>query len=175
MHYTRFKRHGGPLMTKTAPEGAGMAFLFSAISNVTKGCVNWPYSTSGDGYGQTYYQGKVVQTHRLICRLVHGEPPTESHQAAHRCGNASCVNPAHIRWRTPAQNIAEKEKHGTKLIGVATTSAKLSDSAVKEILALRGQITQKQIANLYGVSSHAIYCIFKNKSWVHIPRPTVCD
>jgi hypothetical protein len=119
MHYTRFKRHGDPLFTKTAPEGEGLKLLFSLIGHKGAGCIIWPFSRTPQGYGQTFYCGEVMGSHRVMCVLEHGEPPTPEHQAAHSCGNGrgGCINPDHLRWATPKENIAEKfDVHGWALL-----------------------------------------------------------
>lgn len=170
MHYTRYKRHGDPLVTKTAAEGDGLSFLMARLSYSGRDCVEWPYSKSGLGYGQTFYQGQVRQTHRLMCFLAHGEPPTPKHHAAHRCGNYACINPRHIRWRTPRQNIAEKKRHGREAFGEARPSAKLNDSKVREIIALEGQVPCARVAAKFAVASPTIKAIWDNKTWRHIPR-----
>lgn len=44
---------------------------------------------------------------RLICAIVHGPPPPGRNQASHLCHNVPqiCVNPAHIIWEAPADNL----------------------------------------------------------------------
>ena len=44
----------------------------------------------------------------MLLELVWGPPPTRKHQACHvGCDRHACLNPAHGRWGTPAQNRAE--------------------------------------------------------------------
>jgi len=115
MHYTRLQRHGDPLFTKTAPEGAGLEVLHSLIGHEGDTCVTWPYSRNPQGYGQTFYCGEVMGAHRVMTILKYGPPPTNAHQAAHSCGNGrlGCVNPVHLRWATAQENIIDKFKlHG---------------------------------------------------------------
>lgn len=170
MHFARFRRHGDPLFTKTAPEGAGLEFLLAHVDHMGSDCVEWPYSKSGGGYGQTYYNGNVQQTHRLMCKLAHGEPPKSDLQAAHRCGNHGCINPRHLRWRTCKQNIDEKKDHGREALGEARSSAKLKEFEVVEIIKLNGVVPATHLAKKYGVNPVTIRAIQTGKTWVHIPR-----
>lgn len=115
MHYTRRHRHGDPLFTKTAPEGAGLDFLHSLVKHSGEECVAWPYSRNPQGYGQTYYRAEVMGAHRVMCMLEYGGPPSDKHQAAHSCGKGhlGCVNPRHLRWATAQENIKDKfDLHG---------------------------------------------------------------
>lgn len=182
MHRARLRRHGDPLVTKTAPEGEGLELLRRLCASAPEQCVEWPYSRNRYGYGQTYYEGRVVAAHRLVCIMAHGEPPTETHQAAHRCGYASCVNPRHVRWLTPVENIAEKKLHGREPIGAARKSAKLTDEKVREILSLKGKMPRSRVAERFGVADPTIKSIWANLTWRHIQRmpppranSTVCD
>lgn len=49
----------------------------------------------------------VVHVARIICELVHGEPPTSAHEAGHTCPKgerAGCISPFHLQWMTRAEN-----------------------------------------------------------------------
>lgn len=50
---------------------------------------------------------------------------------------------------------------------------KLSDSAVSRILKLKGVLSQKEIAEMFGVKRSTIAMVHANRSWRHIPRHTV--
>jgi len=118
-HFARLRRYGDPLFTKTAPEGEGLQFLNSLFDHQGEECVTWPFSRTPQGYGQTFFCAEVMGAHRVMCILKHGEPPTPDHQAAHSCGKGrdGCVNPKHLRWATPKENIADKfGPHGWRLL-----------------------------------------------------------
>lgn len=51
--------------------------------------------------------------HRLVCLAWHGLPPFEGAHAAHDNGKRSENRESNIYWATPAQNMADKKRHGT--------------------------------------------------------------
>ena len=78
-------------------------------------CLLWPYGKNSSGYGQTSIEsgGKLVTASRIMCMLAHGEPEHHMLDAAHSCGNRPCVNPNHLRWATPEQNMQDTRLHKT--------------------------------------------------------------
>ena len=68
------------------------------------GCWLWTRSTSPDGYGWASLDDRTHQAHRLVYRLVIGEPPEGTH-LDHLCRVRHCVNPAHLEPVTPGENL----------------------------------------------------------------------
>lgn len=76
-------------------------------SNITEGdggCWLWTRSKSPDGYGWASLKNKTYQAHRLVYRLVIGEPP-EGTVLDHLCRVRHCVNPAHLECVSPIENL----------------------------------------------------------------------
>jgi hypothetical protein len=96
---------------------------------------------------------------------VNGEPPSPQHHAAHNCGNASCVNPYHIRWATPSENQADRVEHGTSNRGERNGQTALTEDQVREIRALDRVISDDEISMRYGVSKSSILNILHGKTW----------
>src|SRR5690606_10732407 len=107
------------------------------------------------GYGQVFFDGKMHIASRYVCAQVHGEPPTPKHEAAHSCGNGSlgCITPSHLSWKTSAENTADQVLHGTLPRGERNGQSKLTDDDVRQILALKGRKSHRDIADSFGIST----------------------
>ena len=66
-------------------------------------CWLWIGSMSKNGYGHFFAKGKTLAAHRIAYTLANGPIP-EGLQIDHTCHVRHCVNPAHLRLATPAQN-----------------------------------------------------------------------
>lgn len=57
--------------------------------------------------------GKSMRAGRYMLILTQGAPNSEGMHARHLCGNGhlSCVNPKHLAWGSPGDNIADANKH----------------------------------------------------------------
>jgi len=166
MHSKRFKRHGDPLGGRTF-DGEPSAWLDDHMKYEGDDCVSWPFAKCSNGYPQMVVSRKRKYVTRIICEMVHGPAPSPRHEAAHSCGNGhlSCVTKAHISWKTPIENSADKEMHGTVLRGASQNGAKLTENDVREIRKLKGKFTYDVIAEMFGVSPGAISGVFSGRNW----------
>lgn len=162
IHYARLINHGDPLGGGRYL-GAPRAFVERLLTETHTECVFWPFATSR-GYAYMAWNGKYVSVSRLLCRLVHGDPPDESMQAAHRCGKGKkgCVNPACLYWATKAENEADKLVHGTLPRGDRSPASKVTDDQVAAIR--KDNRRGKVIAKDYGISPAQVSRIKSGKS-----------
>lgn len=56
---------------------------------------------------------KQFAVQRLVCDAFNGPAPTPKHHAAHRDGNKKNNHYRNLYWATAAENIADRERHGT--------------------------------------------------------------
>lgn len=138
----------------------------------TEDCILWPHGRDGQGYARAKMPGFSTRlAHRIICEMRHGAPTLDDAVAMHSCGNGhlGCVNPAHLSWGTVAENNKDKERHGTKPLGVRTGKAKLTPTSVRVIrnLHVEGQ-TQKQIAAAVGVHHTTVQAVIEGRTWGHV-------
>lgn len=168
-HYRRFMKYGDPLATPERTPGATLQFIHDAVASETNDCIEWPFSKMRGGYGHLLHEGRYRPAHRLVCEIVHGAPSVSTMQAAHSCNNTSCVNPRHLRWASPLENIADKAAHGTLLYGEAAPQTFLSEREVKAMLRLvRGGVKQREVAKAFGVTPQRVNEIVLGKAWKHV-------
>lgn len=171
VHSRRLERNG-ELLSGRHPNGEIDAWV-NGLRNVdTDECIKWPYTISPRGYGRWNRGGKSRYAHREICAIIHGAPPTAKHLAAHSCGKGhlGCVNPKHLRWATPAENVADRIIHGTKLVGEQVYCAKLKQEQVLEIRRLaRLGVSCSALASSFGMSFAATRSVIRGRTWKHLP------
>jgi hypothetical protein len=104
--------------------------------------------------------------HRYMCVLIHGEPPSDKHQASHSCGRGheKCVNPRHISWKTPSGNQLDRRSHGTTKRNRYGPTGRLTIFQAEEIRRLRPHKTQDELANMFGTSRGNVQFILSGKT-----------
>jgi hypothetical protein len=168
-HYQRI-RNGTDMQRFYTPIGAPMAFIMAALpSTEIVECILWPYAKKSKGYGRVSFKGSAIATNRVVCQLVHGPAPFPKAEAAHECGNAGCINPNHLTWKTPKENAADKVRHGTRLYGERMGSAKLTNNQVAVIKReIRDSVSDVMLARRFGVTRWAIRSIRIGKAWKEV-------
>jgi hypothetical protein len=156
-HYLRLKKFGDALH----PVKPCQTFFDKHVGYQGNKCVIWPYHISKAGYPRL---GSTGTAHRLMCEATHGQRPSEEYQAAHDCGNRSCINPQHIRWKTPVENAFDRVIHGTHQFGEQIHTAKLSVAQVAEIRMSKGD-RQSDLADRYGISQTNVSAIIRRETW----------
>lgn len=96
-----------------------VVWIREAARHVGDACLVVPWAVGNNGYASFRVGGVTKTVHRFVCEAAHGAPPA-GHDAAHRCLNRRCANPAHLRWTTRLENIndgvaAKRHAHGERL------------------------------------------------------------
>jgi hypothetical protein len=165
-HYQRLRKHGDPLGGGTSPGEAGRFINEAVLNHQGEDCLTWPFALDHGGYGAVWIDGKLRKAHRYVCELVNGPPPTPEHHAAHACGKGDegCIAPAHLSWKTRKENEADKLIHGTRHRGEQCSYSKITDAQVREILRLKGTMSQREIGFIFGVSHSRVGNIHRHKA-----------
>lgn len=170
-HRRRFLKYGDPSGGRT-PNGVRLRYTHDVVINFSGDeCLIWPFTRISTGYGLVNVAGKQLLTSRYVCFLIHGEPPTEKHEAAHSCGRGheGCVNPKHLRWATSKENKADKLIHGTLLRGEQLKQSKLTEDDIRTIRELKGAVDRNELAARYMITPSHINRIQRRSAWSWLP------
>jgi hypothetical protein len=140
------------------------------------GYVNWWYRSNSELDLAGKQRIRYITAHRFSALI---EPrfsnTTNDYCVLHRCDNRRCVNPNHLFLGSQLDNIRDMWNKGRQkdlpiLQGADNYNAKLTEPQVKAIIANKGVVSQRKLAELYAVSMSTIERIHMNISWRHIPR-----
>ena len=120
-------------------------------------CWIWKGSKNHYGYGIFLMPGeRAVRAHRYSFEYFKHKIP-KGKIILHSCDNPPCVNPAHLRVGTSAENIADANAKRRLKYGMDHHAAKLSESQVNEIR--NSVMRMPQIAKAYGVDYSTVWRI----------------
>ncbi len=133
----------------------------------TDSCWLWTGTTNGHGYGHFTVSGRHAVkrgAHRFAYELMVGSVP-RGLDLDHLCRNRLCVNPAHLRPGTDAENVADMVSKGRQRgpAGRMNGNVKIVESDVIAIRACRA--TQREIAELFGISRAQVGRIQRGERW----------
>jgi hypothetical protein len=113
------------------------------------------------------HHGKAItcRIHRLVMEAFRGFSNLEVN---HIDGNKGNNNLSNLEYCTPKENVRHafttglsKGKKGTK-----NGRAKLNNESVKDLLALKGQISQTAASKIFGISQVQVGNIWNGKGWI---------
>lgn len=182
-HYRRLQRNGNPGSAKIVSPGQGLAARFWVKVNkngpIPTACPElgrcwiWTAAAKEGGYGVMRPEGQrtgpTVKAHRVSLILA-GRDPGDL-KVLHSCDNPPCVNPAHLRPGSQAENMRDALDRNRIAVGSRVWSAKLTEAAVVEIWQLIDSgAAVGYIAARYGVKPGTIYHIRRGDTWRHVAR-----
>ena len=127
-------------------------------------CIEWKGARSL-GYGVVRRHGTNLRVHRLTLERTLGRPLREGMCALHSCNNPPCCNPDHLREGTNQENVDDKLRADRQPRGETNGKAKLTLDQVNEIRQNPNNLTQYQLADVYGVRRPCIAKIQRGKTW----------
>lgn len=131
------------------------------------GCWIWTISQCSKGYGQVWYNGKLIRAYQLSWILSNGPIP-KGLCVCHSCDTPLCINPRHLFLGTRADNQRDMCNKGRliNLKGSAHGMALLTESQVIDIRA--SDESYLTLSKKYGVGKSAIASIKTRKNWKHL-------
>lgn len=182
MHYTRWQRHGDPLVTKFI-YGDDEARFESQVdrSGGPDACHLWTGAKDDRGYGVINIGGKTRRAHQFAWELhsdsglipAGTEIDHECHNRAIRkgecrtggCAHCSCCNWRHLAPKSRQQHAADTEPYEHPR-GTENGQSRLTPQQVREIRTMiSGGVPPLQIARIFGVSRPAVHHIKSGRTW----------
>lgn len=134
-------------------------------------CWPWTATRDGGGYGRIRVDGKLRPATHAAYVIAHGYMRPGAH-VLHRCDNPPCVNPSHLFLGDPGVNARDRSAKGRQHDfpdGEQHPLAKLTEEAVLEIRSGRLRLSQREMAERFGVSRRAIQFVIARRTWRHVP------
>lgn len=134
------------------------------------GCWPWSGECSLRGYGRFYYtEHSSAGAHRVSLRIATGDAGVGM-LVLHSCDNPPCVNPAHLRYGSNAENMDDMWLRGGREVnGEDNPNAKLTEDAVMQIRSsANAGRTNRELAAMFGVGATAISTARSGKTWAHL-------
>jgi hypothetical protein len=152
------------------------AYFWSMIDKTTDpgGCWYWTGGTTVHGYGQTFWNGKMVKAHRVAWELTRGPIP-EGQCVCHTCDCRICCRGSHLWLGSIAENIKDMYAKGRdsdiRAYGEDHGNAKLTWAAVADIRSRHaaGRGSLETLGREYGVCESTIARVVNRSTWNKVP------
>lgn len=150
--------------------GTTLTRLMGALAFDDSDCWLFRGSHTNLGYGVLHAEGEK-RAHRVAWALFNGPIPTGMH-VLHKCDVRCCVNPDHLFLGTHKDNMRDMAQKGrAKSPGLSGEESPVSKLTAKQVEAIRneyptGQITQRNLAAKFGVTTMTVNRAVNFKSWV---------
>ena len=131
---------------------------------VSSGKILSQFNNTNGNYFRVKLADKSVFVHWLVCCAFHGPPP-EGMKALHWNDNPIDNRADNLRWGTNQDNSDDASRNGKTRKGVNHPRVKLTLSEVEQIKSLKGSLSERKIAPLFGVSRSTINFIHSGRTW----------
>ncbi len=134
-------------------------------------CWPWTAAVNEHGYGVMRPPGKrtgpAIKAHRVSAEFA--GMAIDGLDVLHSCDNPPCVNPAHLRTGTAAENSRDMVRRWRSCYGERQNHAKLTEAQVLEIRERRAAGEMRNaLAAEFGVSGSTISNIANGQTWRHL-------
>lgn len=134
-------------------------------------CWVWTGHRNWGGYGRVSIgtganRSLYRYAHRVSYELAYGPVP-EGQSVLHRCDNPPCVRPEHLFLGTQRDNNDDRDTKNRVQHGSSHVNAKLTEADARRARTLyaTGAISQRALADVFGVSHRTISDLLRGLTW----------
>ncbi|SRR5258706_1645972 len=167
-HYMRWLMNGSPDLMLRTPNGEPLQYL---KNHMHEGCCQiWPYTKTGKGYPQIWWNGRVMPATQVVLELNNKPKPFPKAEVRHICGKGhlGCFNLKCLRWGTCRENAGDRVTHGSNPAGERHGRSKLTENQIYWARKVAGNLTLQEIADQLNCSVFNIKSILRRRTWKHI-------
>jgi hypothetical protein len=144
--------------------GKGKQIEFIILPNGCKVCTS--HARTKDGHVRIQRNGLKTYLHKLVYIQHYGDIP-DGLVVRHKCDNPACFNINHLELGTHSDNVADRVARNRSAIGERNGRSKLKEEDVRFIRNATN-ISNSQLARMFGVDPKAIRNIKKFRTWKHV-------
>jgi hypothetical protein len=147
--------------------------IWSAVGKGHRSAVRLRPTANPQGYLQVRLAGGLTRrVHILVLLAFRGPRPSRAHEGRHfpDCEKTNC-RLDNLSWGTKAENMADKNVHGTDAAGVKNGRAKLDEAKVLRIRGLYdgGGREFRELGREFGINETTSRNVCLRKTWKHVP------
>jgi DNA-binding transcriptional regulator YiaG len=110
---------------------------------------------------------RTARVHTLVLEAFVSLAP-DGLEGCHGDGRPSNNRLTNLRWDTHIANLADQERHGTKLLGLKNHMTRLTAESAAAIKRKKGNLSQARLAVLYGIGKTTVQAIHDGRTWRHV-------
>lgn len=139
-------------------------------NSLTKKVRKTPLNSAGYPHLTLRFAGKTKthNVHALVAAAFLGPRPV-GQEVRHKNGKRDQSALSNLEYGTPKQNGEDRILHGTSNVGESNVNATLTAEIVREMRALKGTMSGREIGRRFGLSSPAhANKILRGEAWRHV-------
>lgn len=165
-----------PVDVESLDEGVRERFWAKVERGAPDECWPWTAAKNSRGYGLLGVAGRVLSAHRLAYIMHSGADIPRDRLIRHTCHRRECVNAAHLRLGTIADNARDMVDAGRSSLGIRNGKSKMTPAKVLEVRRrIANGETFSAVARDFDIHAVTARDIALRRLWRHVQEAPAND